>query len=75
VKQYRPHILVMIALAIIAASGWLGAFRNAIIDLRFAWQQRQASGDIVLVAIDAPSIEKIGVWPWPPRLEAQLEPG
>ena len=32
----------------------------------------QASGDIVVVAIDAPSIEKIGVWPWPRRLHAEL---
>ena len=41
-------------------------------DLRFDWLQRQASGDIVVVAIDAPSIEKIGVWPWPRRLHAEL---
>jgi CHASE2 domain-containing sensor protein len=33
---------------------------------------RQATGDVVVVAIDAPSIEKIGVWPWPRRLHADL---
>ena len=47
-------------------------FRNALADLRFDWLSRAASGDIVLVAIDAPSIEKIGVWPWPRRLHAEL---
>ena len=31
-----------------------------------------ASGDVVVVAIDAPSIEQIGVWPWPRRLHAEL---
>jgi diguanylate cyclase (GGDEF)-like protein/PAS domain S-box-containing protein len=46
--------------------------RNALTDLRFAWEQRQASGDVVVVAIDAPSIEKIGVWPWPRQLHAHL---
>src|SRR5260370_7760896 len=46
--------------------------RNALLDLRFAWQQRDTTGEIVVVAIDARSIEKIGVWPWPRRLHADL---
>ena len=48
------------------------AFQNALTDMRFGWFPRQASGDIVLVAIDSPSIEKIGVWPWPRKLHAEL---
>lgn len=71
-KHYRPHIFVVVALAIVLSSSWHGAFRSALTDWRFAWQSRQASGDIVVVAIDAPSIEKIGVWPWPRRLHAEL---
>jgi CHASE2 domain-containing sensor protein len=71
-KHYRPHFLVLVALAIVLALGWRGAMRNALADLRFTWQQREASGEIVVVAIDAPSIEKIGVWPWPRRLHAEL---
>ncbi|MGB8401430.1 EAL domain-containing protein [Bradyrhizobium sp.] len=62
----------MVALAIALSCGWHSPLRNALTDLRFAWQSRQASGDIVIVAIDAPSIEKIGVWPWPRRLHAEL---
>jgi len=72
VKHYRPHILVVIGLAIVLACGWHSPFRNALIDLRFGWQQRRASGEIVVVAIDAPSIQEIGVWPWPRRLHAEL---
>jgi diguanylate cyclase (GGDEF)-like protein/PAS domain S-box-containing protein len=72
VKHYRSHFLVVVALAIVLASGWHGAFRNALADLRFAWLKRQVGGDIVVVAIDAPSIEKVGVWPWPRRLHAEL---
>src|SRR4051794_39296159 len=72
VKRYRPHILVVTALAIVLSTGWHGALRNALTDLRFAWQSRAASGNIVVVAIDAPSIEQIGVWPWPRRLHAEL---
>jgi diguanylate cyclase (GGDEF)-like protein/PAS domain S-box-containing protein len=62
----------VIALAIVLSTGWHGALRNALTDLRFAWQSREASGEIVVVAIDAPSIEQIGVWPWPRRLHAEL---
>ncbi|QPF93736.1 EAL domain-containing protein [Bradyrhizobium commune] len=71
-KRYRPHILVVIALAVVLSTGWHGALRNALTDLRFAWQSRAASGDVVVVAIDAPSIDRIGVWPWPRRLHAEL---
>ena len=60
-KHHRPHIFVVVALAIVLSSGWHGALRNALTDLRFAWEQRQASGEIVVVAIDAISIEKIGI--------------
>jgi diguanylate cyclase (GGDEF)-like protein/PAS domain S-box-containing protein len=72
VKRYRPHILVVIALAVVLSTGWHGALRNALTDLRFAWQSRAASGNVVVVAIDAPSIDQIGVWPWPRRLHAEL---
>jgi diguanylate cyclase (GGDEF)-like protein/PAS domain S-box-containing protein len=72
VKNYRPHILVAIVLAIAVLSGWNNGLRNVLADLRFSWKSLPASGDIVVVAIDAPSIEKIGVWPWPRRLHAEL---
>src|SRR5437764_9499013 len=62
----------MIALAIVLSCGWHGALRHALADLRFAWQSREASGDIVVIAIDAPSIDRIGVWPWPGLLHAEL---
>ncbi len=72
-KNYRPHILVLIALlAVEPVSAGTTLLRNGLTDLRFAWDQRQATGDVVVVAIDAPSIEKIGVWPWPRALHAAL---
>ena len=71
-KHYRPHIFVVVALAIVLSSGWQGTLRNILTDLRFAWVSRPAVGDIVVIAIDAPSIEKIGVWPWPRSLHADL---
>jgi len=72
VKQYRPHIFVFAILAAVLLAGIHQPLRNALVDMRFGWLQREASGDVVLVAIDSPSIEKLGVWPWPRRFHADL---
>jgi diguanylate cyclase (GGDEF)-like protein/PAS domain S-box-containing protein len=72
VKNYRPHVLVAAVLAIALLTNWPGALRDILIDLRFAWQSRTATGEVVVIAIDAPSIRQIGVWPWPRRLHADL---
>src|SRR4051812_47889163 len=71
-KRYRPHILVSCVLAIVLLTGLNRTLQNALTDMRFGWFPRQASGDIVLVAIDSPSIEAIGVWPWPRQKHAEL---
>ncbi len=65
-------MFAMIALAIVLGGGWHNSLRHALADLRFAWQSREASGDIVVIAIDASSIDRIGVWPWPRLLYAEL---
>ncbi len=72
VKRYRPHILVSCVLAIVLLTGTHRALQNALTDMRFGWFPRQASGEIVLVAIDSPSIDRFGVWPWPRQKHAEL---
>ena len=72
VKRYRPHILVLCVLAAFLLTGMHNALQNALTDMRFNWFPRQASGDIVLVAIDSPSLEAVGVWPWPRQIHAEL---
>jgi CHASE2 domain-containing sensor protein len=71
-KQYRPHLLVLCVLAVVLLTGMHGALQNALADMRFNWYHRPASGNIVLVAIDSTSIDKIGIWPWPRQLHAEL---
>ncbi|MEP7029579.1 MAG: EAL domain-containing protein [Pseudolabrys sp.] len=71
-KKYRPHILVLCVLAVVLLSGVHTALQSVLTDKRFNWFPRPATGAIVLVAIDSPSIEKIGVWPWPRELHAHL---
>src|SRR6202035_5284725 len=72
VTKYRPHLFTACALAAALLTGVPDALRNFLFDLRFHYFPRQASGDVVLVAIDSPSIEAIGVWPWPRRIHADL---
>jgi diguanylate cyclase (GGDEF)-like protein/PAS domain S-box-containing protein len=72
VKRYRPHLLVLCALALVLVTGLHTPLLNALTAARFAWLPRAASGDVVLVAIDSPSLEKIGVWPWPRTIHAAL---
>jgi diguanylate cyclase (GGDEF)-like protein/PAS domain S-box-containing protein len=72
VKEYRPHLFALCALVAVLLTGLPDGMQNALVDLRFHWFPRAASGDIVVVAIDSPSIEQIGVWPWPRRLHAEL---
>ena len=72
VKQFRSHIFVSCVLAFVLLTGMHSALQNTLNDMRFSWIPRAASGNVVLVAIDSPSIEKIGVWPWPRRLHAEL---
>ncbi len=71
-KQYQPHILVACLLVLALLTGLRGTLQDALTDLRFRSFSRQASGDIVLVAINSPSIRAIGVWPWPRTLHAEL---
>jgi diguanylate cyclase (GGDEF)-like protein/PAS domain S-box-containing protein len=64
--------LVLCALALVLITGASTPLMNALTAARFAWLPHAASGDVVLVAIDSPSLEKIGVWPWPRTTHAAL---
>ena len=45
---------------------------NGLRSARNSLHWHKASGDIVLVAIDNPSLRRVGRWPWPRRLHAQM---
>ena len=67
--RLRPSLLVA------AFAGWLA--RSIILsrDLRFRLTEREPTGNIVLVDIDAKSIAAEGRWPWPRRIHAELVDG
>jgi len=72
VRKYLPHLFVLCALAAVALTGLPEALRIALLDWRFGLPSRHASGDVALVAIDSPSLDTVGVWPWPRTVHAQL---
>jgi len=69
---------LLLRLAILAAvtglytSGALDALENQWSDARQHMSERAATDDIVVVAIDPPSLKRIGVWPWPREFHARL---
>lgn len=70
--QYRPHLIALGLLALAWLVGLPAAFADLISDKRFLWPKRPASETIALVEIDAPSLARVGVWPWPRRHHAKL---
>ena len=71
-KRYGPHLFVAGALAVVWLTGAGAALRTALEDVRPGWFQRDATKEVVVIAIDAPSLRQIGYWPWPRSLHAEL---
>ena len=59
-------------LSVLFLTGAHHVLRNGLIDIRQSWFPRQASGEIVLVTINSPSIERLGGWPWSRSLHGEL---
>ncbi|NJO34661.1 MAG: CHASE2 domain-containing protein [Rhodospirillales bacterium] len=71
-KRWRPHCIVVCLVVALGLTGALDAIQNILTDWRFELTSRRATGEVVLVAIDAPSIERLGVWPWPRTVHVEL---
>ena len=52
--------------------GWFQPVDQALKSFRYELASSPASGDIVFVEIDAPSLAEVGVWPWPRSVYADL---
>ncbi len=67
-----PRLAVM---ALVAAAYFCGLFdpvEFALMDQRFRWIQRPASGDLVVVDIDSRSLQTLNSWPWPRSYHARV---
>ena len=69
-KRIFPHLLILTMAGAGAASGLLSSLVFGLADLAFRLAPIPASGDIVIVAIDRRSLDRLGPWPWPRRHHA-----
>jgi diguanylate cyclase (GGDEF)-like protein/PAS domain S-box-containing protein len=70
----RPaRVFGLVALLVVAPYlfGWFDFIERHLQDLRAGWYARPASGELVIVAIDPPSLRALEQWPWPRRYHAQ----
>ena len=71
-KRTLPHVALACVVIALSAAGLLAPLSRSLIDWRFSSAPRGASGEIVIVAIDAKSIEAFRTWPWPRRIHADM---
>lgn len=73
-RAYTAFILT-ISLAFTLLAGLLGVgatIDDAVKSARSSIFAKQASDDIIIVELDAKSIQDIGTWPWPRQVHAEL---
>ena len=71
-SRWAVAFAVLLVVAAFDVLGLFGPIDRALMDVRFQYTQRQASGDVVIVQIDPRSIRELDVWPWPRGYHAQL---
>lgn len=71
-KPWRHHAFVYSIVAALWLTSGLCVIQNTLTDWRSRLAPRMPTGDVVIVAVDARSIAKLGVWPWSRALHAKL---
>ena len=74
-RTLRVGLPPLAILGLVAAAYFLGAFEpleRTLMDTRFRLLEHPASGDLVVVAIDARSLRELPSWPWPRRYHARV---
>lgn len=64
ISQRIPILTAVAALTVASAAGWLFPIDAGLSALRAQLIQRAPSGQVAIVAIDAPSLRAAGEWPW-----------
>ena len=65
-------LLLASLVVLCSTSGIVRPLDDALANLRFSALQRPPTGGVVLLEIDAASLKKVGVWPWPRTVHAQI---
>ena len=67
-----PAAFALYAVLIATLMGWLQPMELRLLDLRAALTRHDVDSDVVLVEIDAQSLQRLHSWPWPRRYHARL---
>ena len=67
-----PAALALYATLLAVGFGWLQPLELHLLDLRAALSKHTVDSDVVLIEIDAHSLQTLKSWPWPRRYHAQL---
>jgi len=70
--RWIAAVTVVFTVAALHFGGALAPLDRALMDLRFRVLQRPATGELVLVQIDARSLRALDTWPWPRRYHGEL---
>lgn len=71
-KRIAQHIGIFCFLILIAFTGLSEQIQSKITEYHFKLSPHDATGQVVLVGIDAKSLHELSEWPWPRSLHAQL---
>ncbi len=66
------YIAIALVIAFLQVSGVFAPLKRAIDEFRFSLTEREPTGQIVIVDLDAKSLREVGVWPWPRKVYGDL---
>lgn len=72
VSRAAPALAAFAVIAAFSAMDGFAPLEHALMDQRFKAHDREATGKLVIVEIDARSLEAHATWPWPRRRHAEL---
>jgi CHASE2 domain-containing sensor protein len=73
VNDYAYSAIILLALSLlIHSTGLFSRVDNVLFDLGQKMHQQPAPDDIIIVGIDETSLSRLGRWPWPRTVHAQL---
>jgi PAS domain S-box-containing protein len=70
--RWLPQIVVFLAVTCLYTLGYLDFAESELADTRFELAGRAPSEHLLVVEIDARSLQELPVWPWPRRYHAEV---
>ena len=71
-RRWLPYLVIFAVSALIYLLHGFERAEYRLMDFRFQLTSRAASGDLILVAIDAESLKELDQWPWPRDYHAAI---